>query len=93
MRKNFNCPIGFSDHTNDIKTSIYSSILGAQIIEKHFMASNKSKCVDAPVSIDPIKFKKMRYEIDNLKRIISTPKFGLRPEEKKALIFKRKKIL
>ncbi len=93
LKKNFNCTIGFSDHTNDIKTSIYSALLGAKIIEKHFMISKKNNCVDKPVSIDPFQFKKMRIEIDKLTKIISKPKFGIRPEEKKALVFKRNKIL
>ena len=92
LKEKFNCTIGFSDHTNDIKTSIYSSLLGAEIIEKHFMSSIKSNCVDSLVSIDPNKFKQMKKEIDNLKKIVSKPKFGLRPEEKKSLIFKRNKI-
>ncbi len=93
MKNKFNCPIGFSDHTNDIKTSIYSYLMGANIIEKHFMISKKSKCVDSPVSIDPNKFREMKNEINKIDKIISKPKFGIRPEEKKALIFKRKKIL
>lgn len=93
LKKKYKCPIGFSDHTNGITTSIYSYLMGANIIEKHFMVSKKSKCVDAPVSIDPAKFKAMKNEIDKINKIILTPKFGIRPEEKKALIFKRKKIL
>ena len=93
LKNNFDCKIGFSDHTNDIKTSIYSFILGASIIEKHFMISKKVNCVDRPVSIDPLQFKKMKIEIDKLKKIIAKPKFGIRPEEKQAKIFKRTKIL
>ena len=45
------------------------------------------------VSIDPNKFREMKNEINKIDKIISKPKFGIRPEEKKALIFKRKKIL
>ena len=93
LKKKFNCTIGFSDHTNDIKTSIYSVLLGAKIIEKHFMISKKINCVDKPVSVDPFQFKEMRIEIEKLTKIISKPKFGVRPEEKKALVFKRNKIL
>ncbi len=93
LKKNFNCSIGFSDHTNDINTSIYSFILGAKIIEKHFMISKKTKCIDKPVSIDPKQFSKMKNEIDKIIEIIGKPRFGIRPEEKKTKIFKRNKIL
>ena len=36
MKRKFKCQIGLSDHTNKIKTSIYSYISGARIFEKHF---------------------------------------------------------
>ena len=42
LRKKFNCEIGFSDHTNDIYSSICAVSLGATIIEKHFNLENKT---------------------------------------------------
>lgn len=93
LKSKFDCTIGFSDHTNDINTSIYSFLLGAKIIEKHFVISKSMNCIDKPVSIDSFQFKEMKREIDRLIRILGKIKFGIRPEEKNTKIFKRKKIL
>ena len=90
--KKFNCKIGLSDHTNDIKIPIYGSILGATVIEKHLMIDQNHKCVDAPVSITGKQLKKLRTEIDDLKIILKKHKFGIKNPEKGAKIFKRKKI-
>lgn len=45
--------VGLSDHTNDINTSLASIPLGAKLIEKHFIISNKIKSEDALFSINP----------------------------------------
>ena len=92
LKKKLLCPVGLSDHTNGIKTSIYSYILGANIIEKHFMTSEKDKCVDAPVSITPKKFLEMKKTIEEYKEILGKSKFGIRKEERFAKQFIRKKI-
>jgi sialic acid synthase SpsE len=68
-------------------------LLGAKIFEKHFMISKNSKCVDNPVSIYPTLFKKLKNELNNIPLILSKPKFGIRPEEKGTIKFKRNKIL
>ena len=93
LKSKFNCTIGFSDHTNDIKTSIYSALLGAQIIEKHFTISKDFNCVDRSVSIYPELFNQLRKELDLIPLILSKPHFGVRKEEKQSIIFKRKKII
>lgn len=82
LNKNFNCEVGLSDHTNDIKTSIYSYLLGAKIIEKHFKLSENDKCVDAAVSISPKKMENLVKEIKSIKKILGNVKFGIRKVEK-----------
>ena len=93
LNKRLSCPVGLSDHTDGIKTSIYSYILGAKIIEKHFKISAKDNCVDSPVSITPEKFLEMKNTIDEYKKILGKTKFGVKQEEKFAKQFIRKKIL
>ena len=92
MKEKFKCPIGISDHTNDIKIPIYGVLLGAKIIEKHIKINHQHKCVDSKVSITGEQLKKLRNEVDNISKILNTPKFGVRPEEIGTKIFKRKKI-
>jgi N-acetylneuraminate synthase len=46
-------PIGFSDHSKGIWTSIAAISLGATIVEKHFTISRSWPGPDMPVSIEP----------------------------------------
>ena len=92
LQKNFKCTIGISDHTNDIKIPIYGTLLGANIIEKHIKINDRHKCVDSAVSITGKQLKILRSEVDKISKILSKPKFGVRPEESGIKIFKRKKI-
>ena len=92
LQKKFRCPIGISDHTNDIKIPIYGTILGAKIIEKHIKISHAHNCVDSKVSITGKQLKTLRNEVDKINEILNNPKFGVRPAEINAKIFKRKKI-
>jgi N,N'-diacetyllegionaminate synthase len=89
LKNNFDCKVGLSDHTNDIKTSIYSYIMGAKIIEKHFKLSENDKCVDAPVSISPKKMRNLVDEINKIQKVIGEVKFGVRDVEKGAKQFKK----
>ena len=92
LKKKYNCKIGLSDHTNDIKVPIYSYLLGSNIIEKHFKINSKHRCVDSAVSITSLQFKKLRGELNNIDKILGSTKFGVRKEEKFSKQFKRKKI-
>lgn len=92
MKNKFNCDVGLSDHTSEIKTSIYSYLLGGKIIEKHFMLSKNDNCVDRSVSITPEQMKRLKNELQNIEEILGKVEFGIRKNEKNALSFKRKKI-
>ncbi len=89
LKEKYNCPIGISDHTNDITTSIYGYLMGAKIIEKHFVINSNFKCVDLPVSINEKQMSNLVHKIQHLKKVIGSPLFGNRKEE--TYIFKRKK--
>ena len=91
LKNKFNCTIGLSDHTNKIKTSIYSYISGARIFEKHFYLGKRHKCVDAPVSIDSIKMKELKEELSNIDNIFGKIRYGIRKGEEFASQFRRKK--
>ena len=93
LKKKFNCEVGLSDHTSDIKTSIYSYFLGARIFEKHFKVSKNDRCVDSLVSITPKQMKDLTIGLKEIPQIMGKIKFGIRKNEKSAIIFKRKKIL
>tara|TARA_B100000989_G_scaffold279335_1_gene241867 strand:- start:3504 stop:4313 length:810 start_codon:yes stop_codon:yes gene_type:complete len=91
LNEKYNCPIGISDHTNNISTSVYGYLMGAKIIEKHFVTNTKFKCVDQPVSITEKQMGDLVRKIDHLKKVMGKPIFGKRKEEKNSYTFKRKK--
>tara|TARA_B100000029_G_scaffold159594_1_gene155265 strand:- start:1036 stop:2049 length:1014 start_codon:yes stop_codon:yes gene_type:complete len=66
LKKKYNVPIGFSDHTLDDFSSYVAVLNGASIIEKHFTLNKKSKGKDHAISMEPKEFKNM---CDNIKRI------------------------
>ncbi len=51
LKKEFNCVIGFSDHSNDLNVVKSAVAAGAEIIEKHVMLDNKIKTPDSKFSI------------------------------------------
>lgn len=53
FKKKFNCPVGFSDHTNDNVAALSAVSLGANIIEKHFKLKKNDKTLDSKFSISP----------------------------------------
>ena len=57
--KKFKIPIGLSDHTNSIYTSLGAIALGACIIEKHFTLNKKASGPDHASSIEPHELKQL----------------------------------
>ena len=55
-----NYPIGLSDHTNDIFSSIAAMPLGIVAIEKHYKLSDKEKTPDSKFSITPSKLLQLK---------------------------------
>lgn len=89
LQKVFNCPIGYSDHTKDIFAPFCASLLGANIIEKHYMINSKMKCVDAPVSITEHQMKNLIKMLKRSELCYGYEKFGVRYNEKPFKIFRR----
>ena len=53
LKKKFNLPIGFSDHTKGNISAIIAVTLGSQIIEKHFTINKNLKGPDHSMSLNP----------------------------------------
>jgi sialic acid synthase SpsE len=78
----FDCIVGFSDHTPDIYTPIAAATLGAKVIEKHFALDKNLPVPDAPFSLEPNEFKRMVEGIRAAEQaIINGSREELQPEE------------
>ena len=89
LQRKFDCVIGQSDHTNDIKVPIYAVAAGAQVIEKHFKIDDDFECIDSAVSITELQMKKLVEEIRLLEKIFGNKNFNIKESEKVALQFRR----
>ena len=89
MQERYDCIIGQSDHTNDIKVPIYAAAAGAQILEKQFKIDDEFECIDSAVSITEIQMKQLVEEVRVLEEIFGHESFGLREAEKGTEVFRR----
>lgn len=82
LRKKFNLPIGFSDHTIGIKASMLAVALGATVIEKHFTYRiEKQKFHDHKISADFKMMKNLVYEIRDIEIYLGKEKRKVSNEE------------
>jgi len=59
MRRAFQIPVGFSDHTMGLHTSAAAVALGACVIEKHMTLDQKLEGPDHCASLDPQQFREL----------------------------------
>ena len=85
LEKKYKCPIGFSDHTLGIGSSIAAVLLGARVIEKHIKYYNEKKSLDAFFSLDPNQFKLMVDEIRVAEKSIGKNSLKIDPQTLKAM--------
>ena len=89
LKENFECTIGQSDHTNDIFVPFCAVLLGAEIIEKHFMIDKTMKCVDRPVSITEIQMKNLIQNIRRYESSLGNNFLGVRRAERVTTAYRR----
>ena len=89
LKKEFDCVIGQSDHTNDIQVPLYAAAAGAQVLEKHFCIDEKMDCVDAAVSITETQMKKLVEEIRRMEKIFGEGDLSLTEAEEGTAQFRR----
>lgn len=89
MAKRFKLPIGLSDHTLGIATSIAGVCVGAKLIEKHFTISRK---VQTPDSFFSIELQEMKSLVENIRiaeKSLGKVYYGLTKDEKNSRAFRR----
>lgn len=72
LREEFQCPVGYSDHTKGIEASIAAVAMGAVIIEKHFTLDKTMEGPDHKASLEPYELKNMVDAIRNVESAMGT---------------------
>ncbi|MBF0362579.1 MAG: N-acetylneuraminate synthase family protein [Oligoflexia bacterium] len=90
LKNQYNCIVGFSDHSIGIEASSYAVAAGAQIIEKHFTLSNTMEGPDHTLSLDINNFSKMVKEIRRVSGMLGVEVWASIPAEKDILQYRRK---
>lgn len=80
LKKEFDIPIGLSDHNIDPMIAIGAASMGANLIEKHFRDIRNSSSPDDIVALDKNEFRKMIQSI----RLIETAKGDGKKEPSKS---------
>ena len=66
IKKAFDLPVGYSDHTLGIEVPIAAVALGASLIEKHFTLDKNMEGPDHKASLEPAELKNMVRAIRNI---------------------------
>jgi N-acetylneuraminate synthase len=66
LAERFQCPVGLSDHTPDVHTSVASVALGARCVEKHFTLSRRLYGPDHHASLEP---EDLRRLVDGVRQV------------------------
>ncbi len=53
LKKEFGCPVGYSDHTKGVEISVAAVAMGATVIEKHFTLDKNMQGPDHKASLEP----------------------------------------
>ena len=93
LKKTFDTPIGYSDHTKGIEVPIAAVAMGATIIEKHFTLDRNMEGPDHKASLEPSELKAMVQAIRNIEKAIGTGDKKPTRSEIKNMAIARKSIV
>jgi N-acetylneuraminate synthase/N,N'-diacetyllegionaminate synthase len=93
LKKEFNLPIGYSDHTFGILVPIMAVAMGAKIIEKHFTLDKNLPGPDHKASLEPKELKEMVESIRNVEKALGNGIKRPTKNEEKIKSFVRKTIV
>lgn len=89
LKKKFNCPVGYSDHTSGNHVPILSIAAGACIIEKHFTLDKDMEGPDHKLSCDPQELKELVQQARKIESIMGDAKVRLLECEKPTAQYRR----
>lgn len=89
FKKDFDVKIGLSDHTLGITLPIVATVLGAKVIEKHFILDKTMGGIDSSFSLDEKEFTKMVKAVREAKKSIGNINYNLTEKQKEGRKYSR----
>lgn len=89
MKDTFNVEVGLSDHTLGYIAPIVSVVLGAKVIEKHFILDKSIGGPDVSFSLDPKEFENMVKSIRDAEKSIGHIDYSMSSKKARNRIFGR----
>jgi len=83
MQKQFQVPIGLSDHSMNIETPITAVALGACVIEKHVMLNRALGGADAGFSLNIEEFSQMVQAVRNTEKLLGNVSYEVSKQSRK----------
>jgi len=93
LKKEFNCPVGFSDHTLGVEIAIAAVAMGAKVIEKHLTLDKNMEGPDHRASMEPLEFKAMIEKIKNIESALGNGIKKMALSEKEMLAKARRSLV
>ncbi len=87
--KDFDVKVGLSDHTLGITLPVAATVLGASVIEKHFILDKKIGGPDAAFSLDEVEFEQMVKAVRGAQKAIGKVSYELTEKQKSGKQFSR----
>ena len=92
FKKEFDCLVGYSDHSPGDMVVLGAVARGAKVIEKHFTLDKKRIGPDHFHSMDPQGFKEMVRKTRDLEKSLGSTVKEVIPEEKETVIIQRRSL-
>ena len=89
IRSRFGVKVGLSDHTMGIEGPVVATVLGATVIEKHFILDKSIGGPDAHFSLDEKEFTKMVNAVRIAEKMIGKIDYEMSEKKKKSRQFSR----
>jgi N-acetylneuraminate synthase len=93
LKETFNVPVGFSDHTAQVTTSVYAVFAGARIIEKHITLDRSLPGPDQNFSLEPKELTQMVTMIRAAEISLGDGGIVAHPSEKDSAQIARKSLV
>ena len=93
LQQEFNCEVGYSDHTKGIEVASYAVAMGATIIEKHFTLDKNLPGPDHKASLEPDELRDLVLKIREVEQILGDGVKVPQPAEIKNIAIARKSIV